>query len=95
LLPEGRIDPIGVAQGGDLFGAEAKLGVLEPDQDRIARQRLQQQEGGGEGDPEDEQRLSDPACDVARHWRRSRRRREAPDIAARDGRDQWAASQTL
>lgn len=41
LLPERTVDAIGVAQRGDLFGAEAQFRVLELDQDRIARQCLQ------------------------------------------------------
>ena len=88
LLPERDVGAVGGADVGDLVGPEPEFRVHELDQDGVARQRLQQEEGGGEGDPEDEQRLPDPAEDVARHeWpvegEGSRTRR--PD------RDAWAA----
>ena len=67
LLPDRQVGAVGRADLGDLVGAETHLGAHELDHHRIARQHLQQQERGREGDDQDRQSLRDPADQVTDH----------------------------
>ncbi|MPN48265.1 hypothetical protein SDC9_195871 [bioreactor metagenome] len=70
LLPDGLVGAIGGADVGDLLRAQAQLGVQELDQHGVARQQLQQYEGGGESRPQHQGGLCDAAKQiVARHGR--------------------------